>query len=108
LFFFRVSTSQRFCVRGLVLILLIVNTSHSKRATSRQVAYRDLFRSALKEKAIDDIRLALQQGQAVWSEKFKEAMSVASGVRRTQSKRGRPIKSENDVLKKLDQVDFGF
>jgi hypothetical protein len=50
----------------------------------------------------------LQQGQAIGSEKFKETMSVASGVRRTQSKRGRPVKSENDGLEKLNQVDFGF
>jgi len=48
---------------------------------TRQAAYRHLFRSALEEKAIDDIRHALQQGQTVGSEKFKEAMSVASGVR---------------------------
>jgi putative transposase len=79
-----------------------------RESESRQSTYRDLFRSALEEKAIDDIRLALQQGQAVGSEKFKEAMSVASGVRRTQSKRGRPVKSENDGLENLDQVDFGF
>ena len=75
---------------------------------TRQAAYRDLFRSALEEKAIDDIRLALQQGQVVGSEKFKDAMSAASGVRRTQSRRGRPVKLVNDVLEKLDQTDFGF
>nr|WP_315484376.1 hypothetical protein [uncultured Undibacterium sp.] len=29
---------------------------------TRQASYRDLLRSTLEEKAIDDIRLALQQG----------------------------------------------
>lgn len=75
---------------------------------TRQASYRDLFRSTLEEKAIDDIRLALQQGQTVGSEKFKDAMSVASGVRRTQSRRGRPVNASNDVIEKLDHTDFGF
>jgi putative transposase len=75
---------------------------------TRQAAYRDLFRRALEEKAIDDIRLALQQGQTVGSEKFKDAMSVASGVRRTQNRRGRPVKLVCDDAGKLEQRDFGF
>lgn len=75
---------------------------------TRQAAYRDLFRSVLEEKAIDDIRLALQQGQTVGNEKFKEAMSIASGVRRTQSRRGRPVKLVAEVTEKTKQTDFGF
>lgn len=75
---------------------------------TRQEAYRDLFRFELEEAAISDLRLALQQGQAVGSEKFKEAMSEASGVRRTQTRRGRPLKPVAELVSKEDQTDFGF
>jgi putative transposase len=75
---------------------------------TRQEAYRDLFRFELDEKAISDLRLALQQGQAVGSEKFKDEMSLASGVRRTQTKRGRPVKALAETVTKLNQTDFGF
>lgn len=51
---------------------------------------------------MDDIRLAFQQGQIVGSEKFKDAMSAASGVRRMQSRRGRPIKLVRDAAEKLE------
>jgi len=75
---------------------------------TRQEAYRDLFRFELEEAAISDFRLALQQGQAVGSEKFKDAMSVASGERRTQTRRGRPVKLVAESVSKDDQTDFGF
>jgi putative transposase len=42
-----------------------------RETETRQTAYRDLFRSELDEAAINDLRLALQQGQAVGSEKLK-------------------------------------
>jgi putative transposase len=74
----------------------------------RQAAYRDLFRTALEQAAINDIRLTLQQGQALGSEKFKTAMSAASGVRRTQARPGRPAKRMTESITKPDQTDFGF
>ncbi|MFZ6799556.1 hypothetical protein [Undibacterium sp. Di24W] len=74
----------------------------------RQASYRNFFRKALEKKEIDDIRLALQQGQTVDREKFKEAMSAPSGASRMESRRGRPVKASNDVIEKLDQTDFGF
>lgn len=85
---------------------------------TRQEAYRDLFRFKLDEAAISNLRLALQQGQAVGSEKFKNAMSVASGVRRTKTKRGRQVKAlteaeaeaetETETETRLNLTDFGF
>jgi putative transposase len=75
---------------------------------TRQEAYRDLFRFEMEEAAISDLRLALQQGQTVGSEKFKEAMSVASGVRRTQTWRGRSAKLVAEWVGKKDQAGFGF
>lgn len=79
-----------------------------REAATRQEAYRDLFRFELDEAAISDLRVALQQGQVVGSEKFKDAMSVASGVRRTQARRGRPVRLVTESVQKLDQMDFGF
>jgi hypothetical protein len=74
----------------------------------RQTAYRDLFMAALEQAAINDIRLTLQQGQALGSEKFNTAMSAASGVRRTQARPGRPAKRRTETITKPDQVDFRF
>jgi putative transposase len=76
------------------------------RAT-RLAAYRDLFRSELDEKAIEDIRLALQHGQPLGSEKFQEAIALATDVRRTRLERGRPRKTI-ETSSKPDQPDFGF
>ncbi|BBB61631.1 hypothetical protein UNDKW_3358 [Undibacterium sp. KW1] len=69
--------------------------------------YRDLFRNKLDEATIADLRVPLAQGQALGNEKFKDAMSVASSVRRTQSKRGRPARQVSEIDLK-EQTDFGF
>ena len=74
----------------------------------RSAAYRDLFRTVLEQAAINDVRLVLQQGQVLGSEKFKAAMSAASGVRRTQARPGRPAKRTTETITKPDQTDFGY
>jgi putative transposase len=74
---------------------------------SRLVAYRDLFRSELDQDAIIDIRSALQQGQPLGSEKFKEKICSAAGVRMTQVKRGRPEKLA-EASGGEEQQGFGF
>lgn len=74
---------------------------------SRLSAYRAMFRSELDEEAVADIRLALLQGQALGSEKFKEAISRETGVRRTRSRRGRPEKGPEGTCAEA-QADFGF
>ena len=74
---------------------------------ARRATYRDLFRSELDDAAIADVRLALSQGQPLGSEKFKEAMCAATGVRQTQARRGRPS-SQAEVLAVENQTDFGF
>jgi len=75
--------------------------------SSRLAAYRSLFRHELDEEAITDIRLALNQSQAVGSERFQEWINKTAGVRLVQSKRGRP---ENGMATESDikQGDFGF
>ncbi|MDO8652166.1 MAG: hypothetical protein Q7R66_08260 [Undibacterium sp.] len=69
----------------------------------RQAVHRDLFRTVFEQMAIDDLRLVLQQAQALGSEQFKEAMSAASGARRTPTRPGRPAKLTTETIKKPDK-----
>ena len=58
--------------------------------TERQAAYRDLFRAQLDNKAIDDIRLALNQNQPLGSSRFYARIEAMTGQRREAKPRGRP------------------
>jgi putative transposase len=56
-------------------------------------AYRALFRPELDGEAIDDIRLALQQGQPLGNSRFLDSIERVTGQRREAKPRGRPRKS---------------
>ena len=56
----------------------------------RQAAYRALFRSQLNGAAIDDIRLALNQGQPVGNARFYTKIEQMTGIRREAKPRDRP------------------
>lgn len=56
----------------------------------RQSAYRALFRTELDQDAIADIRLALNQNQAIGNERFHAKIEKATGIRREARPRGRP------------------
>ena len=56
----------------------------------RQAAYRALFRAELDADAIDDIRLALNQNQALGSNRFHTKIEKKLGERRAARPRGRP------------------
>lgn len=58
--------------------------------TERQAAYRDLFRAQLDSKAIDDIRLALNQNQPLGNSRFYAKIEATTGQRREAKPRGRP------------------
>lgn len=58
--------------------------------TERQAAYRDLFRAQLDGKAIDDIRLALNQNQPLGNSRFYAKIEAVTGHRREARPRGRP------------------
>ncbi len=73
----------------------------------RQLAYRAMFRTELDEAAISDIRLALAQSQPLGSNRFSEKLCDAVGVRRSQARRGRPVKSA-DCSQGIDGVQTGF
>ena len=76
--------------------------------SNRLVEYRGLFRSELDEAALDNIRLALAQGQPLGSERFSEIMCAAVGVRRAQRSPGRPMAKREQNTQVEDQSDFGF
>ncbi|TCS72639.1 putative transposase [Sulfuritortus calidifontis] len=74
----------------------------------RHIAYRALFRSQLDDEALADIRLALSQGRPLGSDRFSDKVCAAVGIRRMQSKPGRPTGKPVRSDESKDQVDFGF
>jgi putative transposase len=58
----------------------------------RLAAYRALFRPELDDDAISDIRMALDQGQALGDSRFLADIERATGERREARPRGRPRK----------------
>ena len=74
----------------------------------RQASYRAPFRSELDDAALDDIRLALAQGQPLGQGRFSEAICAAAGVRRTQKRPGRPAGKSEQLIDAGKQADFGF
>lgn len=83
--------------------LALGQTDHDRQAT-----YRALFRTELDEAAVADIRLALGQGQPLGNSRFSKSLCDAAGVRRTQARRGRPVKQASDVTTPGEQTGFGF
>ena len=61
---------------------------------TRRTAYRELFRSALDDKLIADLRLALNQDQPIGNDRFYREIEAMTGQRRELRKRGRPRKQE--------------
>ncbi len=61
--------------------------------TARREAYRALFDPELQVEAIDDIRLALNQGQPLGNPRFIDSIERTTGMRREPRPRGRPRKS---------------
>jgi putative transposase len=63
----------------------------------RQSAYGALFRAHLDDKAISDIRLALNQNQPLGNERFYQHIEQMTGQRRESKPRGRPrVEKESD------------
>ncbi|MDR2000174.1 MAG: transposase [Zoogloeaceae bacterium] len=85
------------------LLYLALGQDTEGRASS----YRKLFRPQLDDEAIADIRQAINQGTPLGSERFKNKVSVMTGVRRTLPKRGRPAR-EGGQPADGEQIGFGF
>jgi len=76
--------------------------------SDRRAAYRALFRSQLAEDALDDIRLALNQGQPLGSDRFSERICAEAGIRRARKRPGRPAGTSKQPDDPQGQTDFGF
>ena len=63
----------------------------------RQAAYRDLFQVQLDTKAIDDIRLALNQNQPLGNSRFYARIEAMTGQRREAKPRGSAQDFKNAV-----------
>jgi putative transposase len=76
----------------------------SLAATSkgRQSAYRQLFRAALDQDAIDDIRLALNQNQPLGTSRFYAKIERLTGERREARPRGRPMLEKDGAIAVLE------
>jgi putative transposase len=59
---------------------------------ARRAAYCDLFRGALDDKPIADLRLALNQDQPIGNDRFYREIEAMTGQRRELRRRGRPRK----------------
>jgi len=59
---------------------------------ARRAAYRALFRSALEDQPLSDLRLALNQDQPLGNDRFYREVEAMTGQRRELRKRGRPRK----------------
>ena len=61
---------------------------------TRRAAYRELFRGALDDKPLADLRLALNQDQPIGNDRFYREIEAMTGQRRELRRRGRPRKQE--------------
>jgi putative transposase len=77
-----------------------------KNEEERAADYRKLFRPQLEEEAIADIRQAINQSAPLGNDRFKDKVSVMTGVRRTLPKRGRPVREKS--VGSEEQIEFGF
>ncbi len=57
---------------------------------ARQQAYRDLFRTAVDEAMLCDIRSAIKGGMALGNDRFKQEVEDLTGRRQQMGQRGRP------------------
>ncbi len=62
----------------------------------RREAYRNLFRDALEDAPLADLRLALNQNQPLGNDRFYAEIEAVTGHRREPRKRGRPKKQPID------------
>jgi putative transposase len=67
----------------------------ARTAVERQKAYRALFRAALDEMFLDELRAATNGGWALGGERFKRRIAEALGRRVTPLPKGRPAKTKD-------------
>lgn len=82
--------------------------AHGRKDDERRAAYRALFRNELDATTLDDIRLALNQGQPLGDARFTEQICTMAGVHRAHARPGRSAGSGENGGLDGDQGDFGF
>jgi putative transposase len=71
---------------------------------TRRAVYRDLFRTALDDAPLADLRMALNQNQPLGNSRFYAEIEAMTGQRRELRKRGRPRKkNDKESLEDTDQ-----
>jgi putative transposase len=65
--------------------------------SARQAAYRELFRHELDREVVSDIRLALDRGNPLGNQRFREAIERALGRACLARPRGRPRSAERHL-----------
>jgi REP-associated tyrosine transposase len=86
-------------------------TAFGRTAAERQSAYRALFRQALDDEAIADIRLAVKQSQPLGDAPFYAKIAQIAGERREPRPRGRPKKvgsKERAIVDGQGQAGLGL
>lgn len=63
---------------------------------ARRATYRDLFRIALDDAPLTDLRMALDQDQPIGNDRFYREIEALTRKRRALRKRGRPRKRKDD------------
>jgi len=66
--------------------------------STRQAAYRELFRQHLEPKMVDEIRTSLNQCRVYGSERFKDEIELTLQRRVRPGKAGRPRKGEDQTI----------
>ena len=75
----------------------------------RQAAYRELFRAQLDSKAIEDMRLALNQNQPLGNSRFYAKIEAMTGQKREAKPRGRPQKNHDESpAHDIGQAELGL
>ena len=67
-----------------------------RHGKDRQAAYCELFRVQLDSKAIEDMRLALNQNQPLGNSHFYAKIETMTGQKREAKPRGRPRKNHDE------------
>jgi len=81
---------------------------HPANANLPDAAYRALFRTALDEAALAELRLAIQQSQPIGSERFLQHIEQMTGQRREARPRGRPRREPDGPGVLPGQMELGL
>jgi putative transposase len=91
-------SSHRYHAFGIPDRLLSTNEQYERlgnTAEERQSAYRELFRSELDSRELDEIRDTINRGWPLGSERFKDEIEQALQRAARPPKRGRPVGSRH-------------